>query len=571
MIFLLTIPLVATCPAQGVMQEIIKSNNIDNVKRMLETSPTSANACLDGGANCTKPIHLAVQLGLVEMAETLIKYGAKVNTRVGDDQMSPLDLAANSGNIRLMQVLLANQAEVNTEGKIIRGPGYVPPLSYAVLNNHIGAMILLLESGAKVNFEISIELNSDSIRRGKSSTNLGRGNSLMYLNLANSAEAAEVLIAYGIKIRKSDEWGKTHKSVFADVPPSQISAFIGEFIGNKKQRPTPAEIKERQQVASNAGKQENSQQRRLREIIPNTITTKSRNTETTTVGVLYQVKVKGKWGYIDRTGRMVIELQSDKAGQFSEGLAAVRVNGKLGYIDHTGQMVIASQFDDAYGFSEGMAAVRVSGKLGYIDRTGLMAIASQFDDAYGFSEGLALVRINGKWGYIDRTGKAVWSESKNDVLATLERQPLDTPKVAIASSEQVSSSPPVPNVGSCFFKLCAAYMADQKAKEELPKIEFSLAGVIAFIKGGTAAVGGVKLTESALVDCFPERSNEERSQIQFLIFLYLNAYGSVTSKKIFEIADVAFYSLESNVYGAFAALAELNAATSVLPSQSGRT
>lgn len=255
LIFLLSIPFVIPCTAQGRLQETIKNNDIERLRKLLETSPHLANTCLDSGGNCTKPIHLAVQLGLVETVETLIKYGAKINARVGDDEMSPLDLAANSGNVRLIQVLLANQAEVNTEGKIIRGPGYVPPLTYAVLNNHIGAMVLLLEGGAKVNVEISIESNSDPIRRTRSSENLGRGNSPMYLNLAKSIEAAEILIAYGIKIRKSDEWGKTHASAFADVPPSQISAFIGEFVGNKKQRPTPAEIKQRWQVATRTDKQ----------------------------------------------------------------------------------------------------------------------------------------------------------------------------------------------------------------------------------------------------------------------------------------------------------------------------
>lgn len=255
LVFLLIIPFVVPCTAQGRLQETIKNNDIERLRKLLEASPDLANICLDSGSNCTKPIHLAVQLGLVEAVETLIKYRAKINARVGDDQMSPLDLAASAGNSGLIKVLLSNQAEVNTEARMSRGYGYVPPLAYAVINNHVDAMMLLLEGGAKVNVEIGIELNSDPIRRTRSSENLGRGNSPMYLNLAKSIEAAEILIAYGIKIRKSDEWGKTHASAFADVPPSQISAFVGEFVGNKKQRPTPAEIKQRWQVATRANKQ----------------------------------------------------------------------------------------------------------------------------------------------------------------------------------------------------------------------------------------------------------------------------------------------------------------------------
>jgi ankyrin repeat protein len=230
---LLTVFYVIDCPAQGTLKEAIQSNDLKKVKGLLEISPILADTCLDKEFNCTKPIHMAVQLGLVVMAETLIKNGAKVNTRVGDEGMSPLDIASRSGNLEVAKMLLNNKAEVNTEARISRGYGYVPPLAHAVINNHVGVMKLLLENGAKVNVEISNELNSDSVHRRRSSENLGRGNSPMYLNLAKSTEAAEILIASGIKIRKSDEWGKTHASNFGNVPPSQISAFVGEFLEGK--------------------------------------------------------------------------------------------------------------------------------------------------------------------------------------------------------------------------------------------------------------------------------------------------------------------------------------------------
>jgi hypothetical protein len=52
-------------------------------------------------------------------------------------------------------------------------------------------------------------------------------------------------------------------------------------------------------------------------------------------------------------------------------LYPVRVNGKEGYIDATGRMVIKPQFDMvAEGFSEGLACIKVGEKCGYIDKTG---------------------------------------------------------------------------------------------------------------------------------------------------------------------------------------------------------
>jgi hypothetical protein len=89
----------------------------------------------------------------------------------------------------------------------------------------------------------------------------------------------------------------------------------------------------------------------------------------------------------------------------------VRIGNKRGFIDKTGKVVIEPQFDGAESFSEGLAAVKVGGvngnggKYGYIDRMGKFAIALQFDEAASFSEGLAAVKVGNKWGYIGKSLK----------------------------------------------------------------------------------------------------------------------------------------------------------------------
>jgi hypothetical protein len=96
----------------------------------------------------------------------------------------------------------------------------------------------------------------------------------------------------------------------------------------------------------------------------------------------------------------------------TDPLFPVKDHGKWGYMDKTGKMVIPPQYDIASGHSEGLAGVAIGKKWGFIDKTGKMVITPQFDKIAPFSNGLALVKIGGKWGYIDQTGKYIWEPTK---------------------------------------------------------------------------------------------------------------------------------------------------------------
>lgn len=118
----------------------------------------------------------------------------------------------------------------------------------------------------------------------------------------------------------------------------------------------------------------------------------------------------GKYGFRDKTYKVVIPYTWKFAWDFREGLAAVKdSNGKWGFIDKTGKVVIPCTWNDVYIFSEGLAPVKDSnGKWSYIDKTGKAVIPCTWIGAKSFSEGLAAVKdFNGKWGYIDKTGKVI--------------------------------------------------------------------------------------------------------------------------------------------------------------------
>jgi hypothetical protein len=127
---------------------------------------------------------------------------------------------------------------------------------------------------------------------------------------------------------------------------------------------------------------------------------------------LFPVKQGTKWGYIDSTGRLVIDFQYDEANDFCDGLAGVRVGDSWGYIDEDGRMVISPQLGTGSAFSDGRARILLSGEVGYMDKTGRVVIAPSLEWAKGnaqtFSEGLATAqRREGGYGYIDTTGALV--------------------------------------------------------------------------------------------------------------------------------------------------------------------
>jgi hypothetical protein len=121
----------------------------------------------------------------------------------------------------------------------------------------------------------------------------------------------------------------------------------------------------------------------------------------------------------------------------------------VGYIDKTGKVVINPQFDNFGQFSEGLANVRIGHKEGYIDKTGKFVINPQFDDVGPFSDGLAPIRIGYKLGYIDKTGKIVWMEgeqkSDNDNFLSLLLTPLkeivDALKVEFKKGHTIAGPP----------------------------------------------------------------------------------------------------------------------------------
>jgi hypothetical protein len=128
---------------------------------------------------------------------------------------------------------------------------------------------------------------------------------------------------------------------------------------------------------------------------------------------LLPVYVKGKGGFINRQGKMVIKPRFDIVRHFHDGRACVAITDKFdrelfGYIDQTGKVVVPFQPGlDLDDYSEGRLRIEIKGKYGYLDRDGKVVIKPQFDIANEFHQGLAYVRAGEKYGFIDLEGKLV--------------------------------------------------------------------------------------------------------------------------------------------------------------------
>jgi KWG Leptospira. len=98
----------------------------------------------------------------------------------------------------------------------------------------------------------------------------------------------------------------------------------------------------------------------------------------------------------------------------SSGIFPIKAGGKYGFIDRSGKLAIQPQFDDAAQFQDGLAPVSVGKTWGYIDRRGKLTINPQFEMADPFSEGLALVGIGHRFGYIHKDGKFAINPSSRE-------------------------------------------------------------------------------------------------------------------------------------------------------------
>ena len=122
---------------------------------------------------------------------------------------------------------------------------------------------------------------------------------------------------------------------------------------------------------------------------------------------IFPAQLNRQWGYFDKNGKEVISPQYAMAGIFHDGLAQVQVHDKWGIIDRAGKLVVEPQYSFIDSFREGIARVAIGGyplegglpksKWGFINKKGEQTVPVKYDYAQSFSKGRALVNIGGRW------------------------------------------------------------------------------------------------------------------------------------------------------------------------------
>ncbi len=107
---------------------------------------------------------------------------------------------------------------------------------------------------------------------------------------------------------------------------------------------------------------------------------------------------KGKWGYVDENGQIVVKHQFTGASEFNDGVAHVLSGKKYGVIDSEGKYIIKPDYDIISPFNEyGLAQVTKDNKSGFIDKTGKIVIPIKYAFVGDFNaDGIVWVNKDGK-------------------------------------------------------------------------------------------------------------------------------------------------------------------------------
>jgi len=131
------------------------------------------------------------------------------------------------------------------------------------------------------------------------------------------------------------------------------------------------------------------------------------------------VKKKDKFGFVNTSGKLVIDCNFKKVSSFCDGFAAVVDQEDMIYfIDTDGNKAIATSKDSGYTefgmISDGVMTAVLNGKYIYLDKS-FNKLFGDYDFATAMNK-VAAVKNGSSWEIIDKDGKTVGNKKYEDVI-----------------------------------------------------------------------------------------------------------------------------------------------------------
>lgn len=121
--------------------------------------------------------------------------------------------------------------------------------------------------------------------------------------------------------------------------------------------------------------------------------------------------------FIELKGNKLFNFTSRDYNSFKEGFLAIQYRGFWGFMDKTGKFIIEPQYELASSFSEGLAKVLLEDqKVGFIDKKGnlIFTINEPFALVSDIKDGYAIIYGGGEgpfiYGVVNRDGTKYWAE-----------------------------------------------------------------------------------------------------------------------------------------------------------------
>ncbi|CAN5917321.1 hypothetical protein BH11BAC7_BH11BAC7_14980 [soil metagenome] len=117
----------------------------------------------------------------------------------------------------------------------------------------------------------------------------------------------------------------------------------------------------------------------------------------------------GKYGFLDATGKRVIEPYLEVADDFENNRAIVSVNNRYGLIDRTGKFIVPNEYDFFYDLGNGYYQTKgEDGKAGVVDSVGHVILEPVYDEVFHLQTPYFTVEKDGLNGCYDLKGKEIY-------------------------------------------------------------------------------------------------------------------------------------------------------------------